>query len=328
MFIILSANVIKLAIAGNKSYKDNTMIKDIIMFLLLLVVFMACCGTVQATEKIPQTKSENTQNQSSAPKVLSIIPAQAEPGKSVTVFGGNFGEGITVFLGTVGIEAKITGGKKLEFTIPLQLDPGIYALNLKRSDGVIGRAYNFQVLPLRPVLTGLSPDTIESCMQGEQREVIATGRNFSEQSMLLFDGAVIKSRLLSPESIAFSVPQVGGGLHKVLVKNPPDISSTPYTITVETKPEISQVTMGKEHVNYYELIITGKNFQQNSSIYVDGQRIGGRGQEFTQREKLIYIDCNTLIYQRHPYSPVSKELRIQVINQGGDGSQLINVTAP
>jgi hypothetical protein len=47
-----------------------------------------------------------------------------------------------------------------------------------------------------------------------------------------------------------------------------------------------------------------------------------------EREKLIYSDCMKLIYQRHPYSPVNKDFRLQVVNSGGEGSQVITVTAP
>jgi len=82
-------------------------------------------------------------------------------------------------------------------------------------------------------------------------------------------------------------------------------------------------------VNYYELIIDGKNFDQNSSLYVDGLRIGGRGgQDVAEREKLVYVDCTRLIYQRYPYSPVNKDFRIQVMNSGNEASQVVNVTAP
>ncbi len=98
---------------------------------------------------------------------------------------------------------------------------------------------------------------------------------------------------------------------------------------VETKPEIGQVTVGTEYVNYYELIITGRNFSQNSSVYVDGIQIGGRGgQDLTDREKLLYVDCTKMIYQRHPYSSVKKDFRLQIINSGGEGSQVITVSAP
>jgi hypothetical protein len=263
-----------------------------------------------------------------APAILSIIPAQGEPGSKVTIFGTGFGERVSAFLASVEIPAKVTDGKQLEFTIP-SLDAGLYALYLKRGDGVTGRAYNFTVLPLRPVLSELSPDLISSCAQGREREITALGHNFIENSLLLFDGAIIKSRFISSESIAFTLPLVAGGLHQVMIKNAPENASMPVGLTIETRPEIRQVMVGNEYVNYYELIIEGKNFQQNSSIYVDGQRVGGRGgAEVSEREKLIYVDCTRLIYQRYPYSPANKDFHIQVINPGSEASQVVNVTAP
>ena len=261
--------------------------------------------------------------------ILSIIPAQAEPGAKVSLSGTGFGESASVFLGSVEITPRITGAKQAEFNVPPQLEAGLYALYLKRSDGMTGRSYNFTVLPSRPVLSSLQPSLISSCAAGREREVIARGSNFGDTSMLFFDGAALTSSLLSPETISFTVPTVPGGLHQVLVKNAPENSSVPLTLAVETRPEIGQVTVGNEHVNFYELIITGKNFNQNSSVYVDGMQIGGRGgQDMTEREKLIYVDCTKLIYQRHPYSPVNKDFRLQVVNPGGEGSQVITVTSP
>jgi hypothetical protein len=261
--------------------------------------------------------------------ILSIIPAQAGPGSKVLLSGTGFGENASVFLGSVEITARISGGKLAEFNLPPQLEAGLYALYLKRSDGMTGRSYNFTVLPVRPVLTSLQPALISSCAAGQEREVIARGSNFGSTSLLFFDGAALTSTLLSPESISFSVPAVPGGIHQVQVKNSPENSSVPLVLSVETRPEIGQVTVGNEHVNFYELIITGKNFNQNSSVYVDGLQIGGRGgQDMAEREKLIYVDCTKLIYQRHPYSPVNKDFRLQVANPGGEGSQVITVTAP
>ncbi|NTV48275.1 MAG: transcription factor [Geobacteraceae bacterium] len=261
--------------------------------------------------------------------VLSIIPAQAEPGSMVTLSGSGFGENATVFLGSVEVPVRITASRQAEFNIPPQLEAGLYALYLKRSDGMIGRSYNFTVLPLRPILSSLQPAMISSCAVGKEREVIARGKNFGNTSMLFFDGATLTATFLSPESISFNVPTVPGGLHQVLVKNASENSSVPLTFVVETRPEIGQVTVGNEHVNLYELIISGRNFNQNSSLYVDGVQIGGRGgQDMAEREKLIYVDCTKLIYQRHPFSPVNKDFRLQVVNTGGEGSQVITVTAP
>jgi hypothetical protein len=261
--------------------------------------------------------------------ILSIIPAQAEPDARVVLSGGGFGESVTVFLGSTEIPARLIDGTQVDFTVPAQLDAGLYALYLKRSDGVIGKSYNFSVLPVRPVLKSLQPAAISSCAAGREREVTARGSNFTDASLLFFDGAAIGSALLSPETISFTVPNVAGGLHQIQVKNSPENSSVPQTLVVETKPEISQTTIGAEYVNYYELIITGKNFTQNSSVHVDGLQIGGRGgQDLSEREKLIYVDCTKLIYQRHPYSTVKKDFRLQVVNGSGEASRMITVTAP
>lgn len=299
----------------------------------LVFVFCFCLTSVASAAERPKRVVSDA-----APKpvtvavpitVLSIIPAQAEPGAKITLSGTGFGENATVFLGSVEIPARITGAKLAEFNLPPQLEPGLYALYLKRSDGTTGRSYNFTVLPLRPVLSSLEPAVISSCAAGRDREVIARGSNYGAASMLFFDGAALTSTLLSPESISFTVPAVPGGIHQIQVKNSPENSSVPLTLSVETRPEIGLVTVGNEYVNFYELIITGKNFNQNSSVYVDGLQIGGRGgQDMAEREKLIYIDCTKLIYQRYPYSPVNKDFRLQVVNAGGEGSPVITVTAP
>jgi hypothetical protein len=264
-----------------------------------------------------------------APAILSIIPAQAEPGGKVMMFGSGFGTRASAYLGSVEIPSRVTDGRQVEFSIPQQLDPGLYALFLKRSDGAVSRPYNFTILPLRPVLSGLSPDVISSCAQGAEREVTARGQNFLETSQLVFNGTVLKSRYVSNDALSFGVPNIAGGLHQVVVRNSPENSTVALGLIIETKPEIAQVMIGSKYVNYYELIIIGRNFQQNSSVYVDGQKIGGQGgQDLAEREKLIYVDCTKLVYQRHPFSPVDKDFSIMVMNPGGEASQTINVTAP
>lgn len=293
-------------------------------------ITLACAAF--AADRSKQINGEGLQAQSKTPTpiaILSVIPAQAEPGVKVTLSGSGFGENAAVFLGSVEVATRLVNEKQIEFNVPPKLEAGLYALYVKRSDGTTGRAYNFTVLPVRPVLSSLQPSRISICAAGKEREVIASGSHFGATTMLYFNGAVLGSTLVSPESISFSVPSVPGGLYHVLVKNAPENSSVPLTLAVETRPEIGYVTVGSEHVNFYELIISGTNFNQNSSLYVDGVQLGGRGgQDMVDREKLIYIDCTKLIYQRHPYSPVNKDFRLQVVNAGGEGSQVITVSAP
>ena len=310
-----------------------------IITTLLITIALFCAGNagVFAAERPQRIKSlaapvntpASTLAPVAAPAILSIIPSQAEPGSRVMMFGSGFGTQANAYLGSVEIPSKVIEGKQVEFAIPQQLDPGIYALYLKRLDGAVSRQYNFTILPLRPVLSSLSPDVISSCAQGAERELTARGQNFLETSQLVFDGTVLKSRYISSDALTFGVPNVAGGLHQVVVRNTPENSTVALGLMIETKPEIFQVMIGSQYVNYYELIIVGRNFQQNSSIYVDGQKIGGHGgQDLGERDKLIYTDCSRLIYERHPYSQVDKDFRVMVMNPGGEASQIINVTAP
>jgi hypothetical protein len=306
-----------------------------IITTLLITITLFCAGQVggSAAERPLRVKNPAAPvavtPAAAAPAILSIIPAQAEPGGKVMMFGSGFGTQASAYLGSIEIPAKVTDGRQVEFSIPQQLDPGLYALYLRRSDGSVSRPYNFTILSLRPVLNGLSPDVISSCAQGTDREVTARGQNFLETAQLVFDGAVLNRRYVSSDALTFNVPNVAGGLHQVVVRNSPENSTVALGLMIETRPEIAQVMIGSQYVNYYELLIVGRNFQQNSSLYVDGQQIGGQGgQDLAEREKLIYVDCTKLVYQRHPYSPVNKDFQVKVMNPGGEASQIINVTAP
>lgn len=298
--------------------------------ILLLVLLSLVPTTMVYSAELPRRiGAANAPASGPSLAILSIIPAQAEPGGRVLMSGSGFGSYITAFLGSEEIPARVSDGSLVEFIVPPRLQPGLYVLYLKRPDGVISRLYNFTILPLRPVLNSLSPDQVGSCSRGKDREVLVQGRNFSENSLLLFDGAGIRSRFVSPEQLAFTVPQTPGGLHQIMVKNPPDTASQALALVIETRPEITQITRGNEHVSDYELIISGRNFQQGAALYVNGERVGGRGAEGgAEREKLIHQDCTRVIYQRHPYSQVNKELQIHLVNPDGESSQVVNVTAP
>lgn len=275
--------------------------------------------------------------------ILSIIPAQGEPGITVTLYGTGFSEKTVVFLGNIELPAKIVSSKQLSFDIP-KLAPGLYALYLRREDGTTSRPYNFTLLPEKPVVTALTPDTIYACATGREREATIVGRNFREGSQVLLDGAAIRGRLSSPESISITVPQIAAGLHQLQVRSPGDALSGVLGLVIDGRPEITGVAQGEEYVNYYNLIIDGRNFQQNSTLVVmeertteepasrlaiDVKRITTGTATATERERLLYINCSRIIYQRYPYSSTPKNFRVQVVNpDGGSESSVVSVTAP
>ena len=255
--------------------------------------------------------------------VYSIVPAQGEPGARVTINGSGMAGGVLIQLGGNEVPARVTGNRHIEFFVP-NVPPGQYALAVRGDDGV-SRSYSFMVQALKPVVYTVEPDQVSSCVGGDGREVTVRGRNFQESSQLLFDGAIIRSSYQSPEAITFSVPPVPGGLHQVSIRNSEAVS-TPLGLSVLTSPVIKSISVGGNRVSSYDLVIDGSNFHQNSSIFVDGVRIGGAGG--IQEERLIYQDCTRIIYQRKPYSSTPKELRIQVVNPGGEASHTVTVSAP
>jgi hypothetical protein len=320
-------------------------------FVLLVSFLSLCLAQVSFGATVPLPPRQKIQAAPPPPEavkapavnILSIIPAQGEPGITVTLYGTGFSERTTVFLANTELSAKAAGSQQLSFDIP-KLDPGLYALFLKREDGTASRPYNFTVLPVRPVASSLSPDEIHACSTGRDRDVIITGLNFRERSQVLFDGAAIRSRYLSAESLSFIVPQVAGGLHQVQVKNPEDTVSGQLGLLIDSRPEITGFNLGDTYVNYYNLIIEGRNFMQNSSLVVteertleetpsrlsvDVRRISSGAANSTEREQIIFINCNRIIYQRQPYSTVPKNFKIQVISPGSGGeSSIVSVSAP
>jgi hypothetical protein len=296
-----------------------------ISLILNLIMLLAIPAFGAPPAQTPQARAQDARQ---APiSILSIIPAQGEPGISVTLYGSGFSEGTTAFLGNTQIPAQIYGQKQLSFDIP-SLDPGLYALFLKRKDGTTSRIYNFTVLPQKPVVLSVLPDKIYACDSGGAREVQVTGKNFQRGSMIMFDGAAIRSRFMSPEAISFTAPDVQAGLHQIQVKNPGDTYSTVMALFIDAKPEILGISQNGEYVNSYNLIINGRNFLPNSSLIVDGNRLSGLASTPAGKEKMIYIDCTQIIYERYPYDTTPKNIRLQILNPNGESSSVVQITAP
>lgn len=255
--------------------------------------------------------------------VFSISPSQAEPGSSITINGSGFRDDTSVWLGGSQLNSRLIAPTRLEATIPLQTSPGQYALAIRSAK--VTRTYGLQVLSLRPTATSLTPDRITIC-SNEPQELTVQGSHFTPDSQLLLDGAIIRSRFNSPESISFSIPApLSGGLHQVTVKRG-DHTTTPLALAVLTAPEIHTVTSGESQLNSYQLLISGINFTPQSSLLVDGAPLAAAGLQ--QRDRLLYLDCTRLIYQRQPVTSSPRPLRLQVINPNSEYSDAYEITAP
>lgn len=126
----------------------------------------------------------------------------------------------------------------------------------------------------------------------------------------------------------FTTPPVNGGLHQVQIKTPEDVISSATALIVASRPEIESVTQGNDYVTYYELKIEGVNFQNSSTLIVDGKKIQVGQQNPGERDRLIFNSCTRLTYQRYPYDPTMKIFQMVIVNQNGEESSTYTVSAP
>ena len=280
---------------------------------LILVIFLMLLQPVIAAE--PSSTGGGL-------AVFGISPSQAEPGSRVVINGTGFQEDVRVWLGGLQITSRLLDSNRLEVSIPHQTAAGQYSLAIRNLKG--GRTYAFQVLPLRPVTTGLDPDQVAPC--GDRREITVSGVNFLPSSQLLLDGAIIRSRYISSDTITFTVPSaLGSGMHQVTVRNG-EAAATPVALSVVTAPDIQSITIGEGQVNTYQLLISGSNFSPQSTLLVDGMPIASSALQ--PRERLVFHDCTRLVYYRQPVISTAKTLRLQVVNPNGEFSAPYEVSAP
>lgn len=283
-------------------------------------------ATRQAAAKTPAVRQAPKERQEAPPvNILSIIPAQGEPGSTITVSGTGFGNEPSVFLGMQQVPARSAQQTIISFDIP-ELAAGLYALYLRRDDGTTSKVYNFSVLPRKPSITSISPDRISAC--SGRREIAVRGDHFGPDSRIAFDGALVPATVQGSELITVILPQVPGGLHHLQVRNMrDDTASAPTALTIETRPEIISVRRGADLVNAYELIIEGRNFLQGSTLVVDGKRLTGSGGGM-ERERVYYGGCESITYLRFPYDTTPRSVRLQVINSTGEESGVYEISTP
>ncbi|MBJ6802411.1 IPT/TIG domain-containing protein [Geomonas propionica] len=297
------------------------MIRNLTIALMLMLLCAAMAPAQVTPPPVPEAGRQATLS------VLSILPAQGEPGTTVTLNGTGFNSATSVMLGSRELPAQVVGGRIMTFELP-DLPPGAYALTLKREDGATTRPFNFVLQAQKPIAASLIPDTITSCATGRDREVLVNGANFRNGSRVILDGAVVTTRFISPVMLAFTTPTLPAGMHQVQVRTPSEATSSALALFIDAKPEIASVSVGREFVNYYELIVSGRNFQQSSFLVVDGKRLTTGKQLVGEREQLVYGGCGQLTYLRFPYDPTPKEITLQVVNQNGEESALFTISAP
>ena len=104
----------------------------------------------------------------------------------------------------------------------------------------------------------------------------------------------------------------------------------PYSrfLALVQQSRVVSVAIGSDYVSAYDLVINGRKFQQSSVLVADGKRLTTGALVAGERDQLFYFGCGQLVYQRHPYDPTPKDVRLQVINPNGEESNVFSISAP
>jgi len=267
---------------------------------------------------------------------VSVHPETAAVGTPVTLIGGPFSPDTRVQLGEERIVPRLVNARQLVFLVPA-LEPGAYALSLVEGDRPAEQVFRLQVVFPPPQIVALTPETIDECSDTTEHLVSVKGRYLHPGANVLLNNLVIPSNWASDTELSFEAPRLAAGMYGVQVANPDGYTSLPYSLEVNNAPQISEVTRGDDFVNYYQLVIRGKNFFYRSTLVVTeysdgfpdippiqrsiiGQNLPRQPLDLTRtirNEELFYQDCHTLIYNRHPVSGEDRRLVLRVSNPDG-----------
>lgn len=257
-------------------------------------------------------------------EILSVAPASASAGQIITLTGGPYPEGSIIRLGLFQVTPDLLESTHLSFTLP-NLAEGDYSLVVTHGGKISPRAVTLRVVEPTPWITTVEPSSLDECSSPEERRVSVRGHGFGPGASLQLDGATVPATLSAGEFL-LTVPPLSPGLHEVRILSAGGQRSEAHALTISSQPEIFSVDQGEDNVTVYEVIVHGKNFLFNSVLVVDGRLVttGSR----SQADHLSYQDCRTLIYRRYPYSREPKQVSLQVVNPGGNQSQIYQATIP
>lgn len=282
---------------------------------LLLLLLLLCCST-------PATALELT----------AVSPSTASAGTRVTVAGGPFGGSVAVILGEQRLAASDVSASRLTFVVP-PLAAGEYLLAVESDGARTSGAFHLHVVDAPPRIRSLEPTILDNCGGYEKRQVTVSGSNFRPGAHLLFDNASLPVDKLEAGEIVFTPPPARAGQHQVQVINPDQQKSLPYSLTVNSVPEITSIEVGADRATEYELLIYGKNFSYNSQVLLDGVAVSREGvvtggAVYQNRDGVQFIDCTSLILIRRPSFRSPRELTVLVLNPGSEQSNVYRITAP
>jgi|GEM_PF-672277 len=280
-------------------------------------------------------------------EISAVYPQVTYAGTPVTVIGGPFGPDVRVVVGDRELHPASIGSRQLVVITP-SLPVGEYSLFLRDGGQASKNTFSIRIELPPPAISSLDPDHLDECSSPEQRQINLRGENIQRGAHLLLDGAVIPFVREDDLSLSFTPAALRAGSYGLQLVNPDGKTSLPHTLWISNLPEIESVSEGENFVNYYQVVINGKNFFHNSVLLITeypggmddlpprqrfipaqgGTAFNGDRARQSQSENLSFQDCHTLIYNRYPPSGQAMRITLRIGNPDGQQSEPYETNLP
>lgn len=290
-------------------------------------------------------------NNAHAFEIYTITPEEIHPNSTVNIHGNFDIENISIFIGKQELKYKLADKDNLSITIPPNLEPALYYINFfdsKTGKFIIG--IPIKVDKPKVKIDNFQPKFLDYC--DDNRVIEINGENLNIIKYAYVNGQEVESfeklnnqiKIKLADSFLLSLNQ---NYITITLYNENKNLLELVNIPVNTKPEIENAIISNNFFNYYEILITGKNFIAGSKLYVNNIEINQRyskifegiyffGQQYITKpqsttmlhDSFFIENCNTIILTRYPFSSEAKQLRIQIESPTGQRSQEFLLSAP
>lgn len=260
-------------------------------------------------------------------EIRSISPSSAEPGAAIAVTGGPFSPTADILFGGEVVPPESVEQTRILFRVP-DLTEGDYLVLVREEEQVSPQGFIVRLMAPTPWISSLEPTRLEECSEDFERQITISGRGFAAGAQVLVNQAAVPSTSVSPERIIVTLPELKSGLHRIQIANPSGKQSLAHNVQISGIPEITSAVMGADQINYYELILMGRNFKFGSRLLVNGEMIRDLAGQRPGSEYVQVVDCRTLHYMRYPVTREPRSVTLQIINPDGAQSAPFSVTIP
>jgi len=262
----------------------------------------------------------------SALQITSLRPTTAAPGDIATLSGNNWPEEFQLLLGETVVPFEAFSADAVRFRIP-DLPAGEYLISYRVAGDVNSTPTRFtlRLLAAAPLIDRIIPEQVPVCREAGV-DIVIQGRHLDAAAQALLDDGILRIKSRSTGNITIELPQLAAGLHRLQLINRDGQKSLAATLEVTGRPQIDQLQIEDDQVVSYPIRIIGVNFTPQSRLLVNGTEVVNHPGILKEGDdRVSYLDCNTLLYQRYPLTGQTRDLQFQVQNPDGQASNSVSL---